>query len=98
MPLGHGEDGEYAITVTNMYARRILFGEMIIELGDAAKHATCFLELRNIRWAPRIRCVILPPTQHFFIHPGHCVCAGFQGTCKRPSLLYQRGYDPALHL
>ncbi|KAF8258491.1 hypothetical protein EI94DRAFT_1684877 [Lactarius quietus] len=65
MPFGHGEDGGYAITVTNMYASRILFGEMIIELSDAAKHATCFLELRNNRWAPRIRCVILPPTQHF---------------------------------
>lgn len=33
--MGRPEDGEYVITMPNMYARGILFGKMVIELGDA---------------------------------------------------------------
>ncbi|KAF8624819.1 hypothetical protein AX15_005706 [Amanita polypyramis BW_CC] len=32
--LGRPEDGEYVITMPNMYARGILFGRMVLELGD----------------------------------------------------------------
>ncbi|KAF8895025.1 hypothetical protein CPB84DRAFT_1816030 [Gymnopilus junonius] len=32
--LGKPEDGEYIITMPNMYARGILFGKMVLELGD----------------------------------------------------------------
>ncbi|RDB29313.1 Oxysterol-binding C23B6.01c [Hypsizygus marmoreus] len=32
--LGLPEDGEYIITMPNMYARGILFGKMVLELGD----------------------------------------------------------------
>lgn len=32
--LGKPEDGEYVITMPNMYARGILFGKMVLELGD----------------------------------------------------------------
>ncbi|KAF8060924.1 hypothetical protein FPV67DRAFT_1512132 [Lyophyllum atratum] len=32
--LGVPEDGEYIITMPNMYARGILFGKMVLELGD----------------------------------------------------------------
>jgi hypothetical protein len=34
MLLGSPEDGEYVITMPNMYARGILFGKMVLELGD----------------------------------------------------------------
>ncbi|KAF8640785.1 hypothetical protein AX17_000434 [Amanita inopinata Kibby_2008] len=34
MLLGKPEDGEYVITMPNMYARGILFGKMVLELGD----------------------------------------------------------------
>ncbi|KAI0043627.1 Oxysterol-binding protein [Auriscalpium vulgare] len=33
--LGRPEDGEYVITMPNMYARGILFGKMVLELGDS---------------------------------------------------------------
>ncbi|KAJ7226124.1 hypothetical protein GGX14DRAFT_643018 [Mycena pura] len=32
--LGSPDDGEYVITMPNMYARGILFGKMVLELGD----------------------------------------------------------------
>lgn len=32
--MGRPEDGEYVITMPNMYARGILFGKMVLELGD----------------------------------------------------------------
>ncbi|PFH50732.1 hypothetical protein AMATHDRAFT_60551 [Amanita thiersii Skay4041] len=32
--LGKPDDGEYVITMPNMYARGILFGKMVLELGD----------------------------------------------------------------
>jgi len=32
--LGSKEDGEYVITMPNMYARGILFGKMVLELGE----------------------------------------------------------------
>lgn len=32
--MGAAEDGEYVVTMPNMYARGILFGKMVIELGD----------------------------------------------------------------
>jgi len=32
--LGNPEDGEYVITMPNLYARGILFGKMVLELGD----------------------------------------------------------------
>ncbi|KAH9971238.1 Oxysterol-binding protein [Lactifluus volemus] len=32
--MGHPEDGEYVVTMPNMYARGILFGKMVLELGD----------------------------------------------------------------
>ncbi|KAG7090690.1 hypothetical protein E1B28_009787 [Marasmius oreades] len=32
--LGKPEDGEYVITMPSMYARGILFGKMVVELGD----------------------------------------------------------------
>ncbi|EJD04489.1 oxysterol-binding protein family [Fomitiporia mediterranea MF3/22] len=34
MLLGRPEDGEYVVTMPNMYARGILFGKMVFELGD----------------------------------------------------------------
>ncbi|TFK76631.1 Oxysterol-binding protein [Pluteus cervinus] len=33
--LGRPDDGEYVITMPNMYARGILFGKMVLELGDS---------------------------------------------------------------
>lgn len=35
-----GEDGHYQITMPNMYARGILFGKMILELGDESRVQT----------------------------------------------------------
>ncbi|THH17191.1 hypothetical protein EW146_g3570 [Bondarzewia mesenterica] len=32
--MGRPQDGEYVITMPNMYARGILFGKMVLELGD----------------------------------------------------------------
>ena len=32
--LGRPDDGEYVVTMPNMYARGILFGKMVLELGD----------------------------------------------------------------
>ncbi|KAF8338148.1 Oxysterol-binding protein [Cantharellus anzutake] len=34
--LGKPEDGEYVISMPNMYARGILFGKMVLELGDTS--------------------------------------------------------------
>ncbi|KAL1739071.1 hypothetical protein HDZ31DRAFT_49988 [Schizophyllum fasciatum] len=34
---GAPEDGDYVITMPNMYARGILFGKMVLELGDTCK-------------------------------------------------------------
>ncbi|KAL0065682.1 Oxysterol-binding protein OBPa [Marasmius tenuissimus] len=51
--LGKPEDGEYVITMPNMYARGILFGKMVLELGDTciAKNEThgisCDLEFKT---------------------------------------------------
>ncbi|PPQ90472.1 hypothetical protein CVT25_014990 [Psilocybe cyanescens] len=51
--LGKPEDGEYVITMPNMYARGILFGKMVLELGDTCiakneKHGlSCDLEFKT---------------------------------------------------
>jgi len=51
--LGAAQDGEYVITMPNMYARGILFGKMVLELGDTctAKNEknglTCDLEFKT---------------------------------------------------
>lgn len=51
--LGKTEDGEYVITMPNMYARGILFGKMVLELGDTCiakneKHELyCDLEFKT---------------------------------------------------
>jgi len=51
--LGRPEDGEYVITMPNMYARGILFGKMVLELGDTCaarneRHGlTCDLEFKT---------------------------------------------------
>ncbi|KAF8875016.1 Oxysterol-binding protein [Mucidula mucida] len=51
--LGKPEDGEYVITMPNMYARGILFGKMVLELGDTCtarndKHGlVCDLEFKT---------------------------------------------------
>ncbi|TFK19896.1 Oxysterol-binding protein [Coprinopsis marcescibilis] len=51
--LGKPDDGEYVITMPNMYARGILFGKMVLELGDTCtakndKHGlTCDLEFKT---------------------------------------------------
>ncbi|KDR84747.1 hypothetical protein GALMADRAFT_286682 [Galerina marginata CBS 339.88] len=51
--LGKPEDGEYVITMPNMYARGILFGKMVLELGDTCiakneKHGlSCELEFKT---------------------------------------------------
>lgn len=51
--LGVPEDGEYIITMPNMYARGILFGKMVLELGDTCiakneKHGLyCDLEFKT---------------------------------------------------
>ncbi|KAJ7451120.1 hypothetical protein FB451DRAFT_711085 [Mycena latifolia] len=51
--LGSPEDGEYVITMPNMYARGILFGKMVQELGDTCtakneKHGLyCDLEFKT---------------------------------------------------
>ncbi|KAF8203312.1 hypothetical protein BJ912DRAFT_1019046 [Pholiota molesta] len=51
--LGKPEDGEYVITMPNMYARGILFGKMVLELGDTCiakneKHGIyCDLEFKT---------------------------------------------------
>ncbi|PWO00045.1 Oxysterol-binding protein [Tilletiopsis washingtonensis] len=47
------EDGEYAIGMPNMYARGILFGKMVLELGDQSKirneknDLTCDVEFKT---------------------------------------------------
>ncbi|KAF8971588.1 hypothetical protein BDZ97DRAFT_1787220 [Flammula alnicola] len=51
--LGKPDDGEYVITMPNMYARGILFGKMVLELGDTCiakneKHGLyCDLEFKT---------------------------------------------------
>ncbi|KJA25929.1 hypothetical protein HYPSUDRAFT_36768 [Hypholoma sublateritium FD-334 SS-4] len=51
--LGKPDDGEYVITMPNMYARGILFGKMVLELGDTCtakndKHGiVCDLEFKT---------------------------------------------------
>ncbi|KAG9223248.1 hypothetical protein CCMSSC00406_0000063 [Pleurotus cornucopiae] len=51
--LGAKDDGEYIITMPNMYARGILFGKMVLELGDTCiakneKHGMyCDLEFKT---------------------------------------------------
>ncbi|KAH7926205.1 Oxysterol-binding protein [Leucogyrophana mollusca] len=51
--LGVPEDGEYVVTMPNMYARGILFGKMVLELGDTCtakneKHGLfCDLEFKT---------------------------------------------------
>ncbi|KAF7784781.1 hypothetical protein Agabi119p4_946 [Agaricus bisporus var. burnettii] len=51
--LARPEDGEYVITMPNMYARGILFGKMVLELGDTCtakneKHnLSCDLEFKT---------------------------------------------------
>jgi len=51
--LENPEDGEYVITMPNMYARGILFGKMVLELGDTCiakneKHGLyCDLEFKT---------------------------------------------------
>ncbi|TFY80784.1 hypothetical protein EWM64_g3222 [Hericium alpestre] len=35
--LGRADDGEYVVTMPNMYARGILFGKMVLELGEACE-------------------------------------------------------------
>lgn len=51
--LGKPDDGEYVITMPNMYARGILFGKMVLELGDTCiakneKHGYyCDLEFKT---------------------------------------------------
>lgn len=51
--LGIPEDGEYVVTMPNMYARGILFGKMVLELGDTCvvkneRHRlTCDLEFKT---------------------------------------------------
>ncbi|TDL28969.1 oxysterol-binding protein family [Rickenella mellea] len=47
------EDGEYVISMPNMYARGILFGKMVLELGDTCtaknenNHISCDLEFKT---------------------------------------------------
>ncbi|KIJ60085.1 hypothetical protein HYDPIDRAFT_43494 [Hydnomerulius pinastri MD-312] len=51
--LGTPDDGEYVVTMPNMYARGILFGKMVLELGDTCvvkneKHGLfCDLEFKT---------------------------------------------------
>ncbi|KDQ54974.1 hypothetical protein JAAARDRAFT_38086 [Jaapia argillacea MUCL 33604] len=51
--MGRPEDGEYVISMPNMYARGILFGKMVLELGDTCvarneKHGlSCDLEFKT---------------------------------------------------
>lgn len=51
--LGKPEDGEYVITMPNMYAKGIVFGKMVLELGDTCmakneKHGLyCDLEFKR---------------------------------------------------
>ncbi|KAI6128725.1 hypothetical protein EDD16DRAFT_77529 [Pisolithus croceorrhizus] len=51
--MGIPEDGEYVVTMPNMYARGILFGKMVLELGDTCvvkneRHGlTCDLEFKT---------------------------------------------------
>ena len=46
------DDGEYTISMPNMYARGILFGKMVLELGDysdvtnAANNISCHVEFK----------------------------------------------------
>jgi hypothetical protein len=53
MLLGAPGDGEYVITMPNMYARGILFGKMVLELGDTCvarndkNGITCDLEFKT---------------------------------------------------
>jgi hypothetical protein len=61
--LGKPEDGEYVVTMPNMYARGILFGKMVLELGD-----TCVAKNgRN-----DLSCDIEFKTKGFFF--GHIQC------------------------
>ncbi|KIY45736.1 Oxysterol-binding protein [Fistulina hepatica ATCC 64428] len=55
--LGLPEDGDYVVTMPNMYARGILFGKMVLELGD-----TC--QARNDRHG--LLCDIEFKTKGFF--------------------------------
>ncbi|KAG8220235.1 hypothetical protein J3R82DRAFT_1274 [Butyriboletus roseoflavus] len=55
--LGKPEDGDYAVTMPNMYARGILFGKMVQELGD-----TC--TVKNERH--RLSCDLEFKTKGFF--------------------------------
>jgi hypothetical protein len=51
--LGAPNDGEYIITMPNMYARGILFGKMVLELGDTCtaknehNNLSCDLEFKT---------------------------------------------------
>jgi len=51
--LGKPEDGEYVISMPNMYARGILFGKMVLELGDtsvarcANTHLSCEINFKT---------------------------------------------------
>ncbi|SCV71681.1 BQ2448_3269 [Microbotryum intermedium] len=53
MLMNKREDGEYHITMPNMYARGILFGKMVLELGDTsivkneANDITCDIEFKT---------------------------------------------------
>lgn len=54
--LDRPEDGEYTLTMPNLYARGILFGKMMLELGDMsvvacpATDITCDLEWKTKGW------------------------------------------------
>ncbi|KAL4065797.1 hypothetical protein V8B97DRAFT_1982044 [Scleroderma yunnanense] len=51
--MGAPEDGEYVVTMPNMYARGILFGKMVLELGDTCvvknerRGLSCDLEFKT---------------------------------------------------
>lgn len=51
--MGKPEDGEYVISMPNMYARGILFGKMVLELGDTCTaknektHMACDIEFKT---------------------------------------------------
>lgn len=54
--LDRPEDGEYTLTMPNMFARGILFGKMMLELGDStavtcpATHYSCDIEWKTKGW------------------------------------------------
>lgn len=55
------QDGEYDITMPNMYARGILFGKMVLELGDSSivrnnqTGMSCDVEFKTkVRLFPRL--------------------------------------------